>query len=980
MLQTEMIGKVAMNYRHYTGADLYSDGAVEDELLTIVMNHHPSEFPSIIEQRPSWPVFYHLSALRGNIVDWIPIPRGAKILEVGSGCGAVTATLSQRGAQLTCVELSKKRSLINAYRNRDREGITIHVGNFKDIEPDLDRSFDYIFLIGVFEYGASYIGGEHPFETFLYLLQRHLAPGGRIVIAIENRLGMKYLAGCREDHAGRYFAGVEGYAPGDPARTFSKPALVRLMRNAGIQEYHFYYPYPDYKFTQMLHSDQYLPRPGEFADNVRNFDAERLLLFNEKYALESMIADRTYPEFANSFEVIIGPPIPVIYSKFSNDRAEEFQIRTDIVLDRLGRLQIHKHPMTYAARDHIRSMSDAYQALTDRYRGGDIAINDCQLDQTSDAAIFSFVTGVTLASLLDDCLAKGDMAAFNALFQEYVRRIAYKEDYPVADFDLIFSNILVNGPVWTVIDYEWTYGKRISTREIAFRALYCYVLEDKKREAIDVNRYYAALGLSAEQVEQLILGEASFQKYVTGGHLSLVEIWKLLGHEAHRPSRLTGDTRELTRIQIYMDRGTGFSEENSYFPEAHYDEHQSVTLEIPMEGGMKAVRLDPADTPCIVTLKRIEWNERPYNDDEKLLSLQPNGAWLSDDALVFHTADPNITFTPAATETVIGRSNRLRVELSCVPIPLELSENLFRYQVETPEAEAAEPEPEPEEQPEVQPFALQKPSESLPAFDAPPLKIIRAGEADASEEKKEEEKDTAEAKDAEEEKDAQETEEKEEREEDAPRETDRRERRVPEPQVFRSRTYAEEREERMRRAGEEETEEDERGGRRFHDVYEESRRRVRGEMPGSGRYEDERAPSRNKRYRGRYEDERDRYEDERDRYEDDRDRYEDERDRYEDDRDRYGEDRGKGRRRSRYEEEYEYGEAPRRRKPPVRRLYEEIGRDAEDEYDDDAYDEDDGDFEYDDDDSFDVFEDLDDDDFSDDEEYGLFGRIRKKRH
>ncbi|MBR0093016.1 MAG: class I SAM-dependent methyltransferase, partial [Lachnospiraceae bacterium] len=357
MLQTEMIGKVAMNYRHYTGADLYSDGAVEDELLTIVMNHHPSEFPAIIEQKPDWPVFYHLSALRGNIVDWIPIPRGAKVLEVGAGCGAVTSALSMRGAQLTCVELSKKRSLINAYRNRDREGITIHVGNFKDIEPDLDRSFDFIFLIGVFEYGASYIGGEHPFETFLYLLQRHLAPGGRIVIAIENRLGMKYLAGCREDHAGRYFAGIEGYAPGDPARTFSKPALERLMRNAGIQEYHFYYPYPDYKFTQMLHSDQYLPRPGEFADNVRNFDAERLLLFNEKYAFESVIADRTYPDFANSFEVVIGPPIPVIYSKFSNDRAEEFQVRTDIVLDRLGRLQIHKHPMTYAAREHIRSMS-----------------------------------------------------------------------------------------------------------------------------------------------------------------------------------------------------------------------------------------------------------------------------------------------------------------------------------------------------------------------------------------------------------------------------------------------------------------------------------------------------------------------------------------------------------------------------------------------------------------------------------------------
>ena len=80
MLQSEMIGKVIMNYKHYTGQDLYSDGAVEDELLDIVINHKPEEFGAIIEERASWPVFYHLSELRGNIVEWMPIPVGAKTL------------------------------------------------------------------------------------------------------------------------------------------------------------------------------------------------------------------------------------------------------------------------------------------------------------------------------------------------------------------------------------------------------------------------------------------------------------------------------------------------------------------------------------------------------------------------------------------------------------------------------------------------------------------------------------------------------------------------------------------------------------------------------------------------------------------------------------------------------------------------------------------------------------------------------------
>ena len=45
-----------------------------------------------------------------------------------------------------------------------------------------------------------------------------------------------------------------------------------------------------------------------------------------------------YQEFANSFEVILGPGFDTIYSKYSNDRVDEFKIRTDIAIDRAGRI------------------------------------------------------------------------------------------------------------------------------------------------------------------------------------------------------------------------------------------------------------------------------------------------------------------------------------------------------------------------------------------------------------------------------------------------------------------------------------------------------------------------------------------------------------------------------------------------------------------------------------------------------------------
>ena len=44
---------------------------------------------------------------------------------------------------------------------------------------------------------------------------------GKLYIAIENRLGMKYFAGYNEDHIGKPFIGIEGYDNKNKVRTFT---------------------------------------------------------------------------------------------------------------------------------------------------------------------------------------------------------------------------------------------------------------------------------------------------------------------------------------------------------------------------------------------------------------------------------------------------------------------------------------------------------------------------------------------------------------------------------------------------------------------------------------------------------------------------------------------------------------------------------------------------------------------------------------
>ena len=192
----EKIGKVILDTTCYPGKDLYSDGAIEDEMLAISRDFAPEEFNRVISERKSWPILYHFSHIRENILSWIPFTGEEKVLEIGSGCGAVTGALCERAKEVTCIELSMKRSKINAYRHQDQDNLKILVGNFQEIEKNLTEKYDYITLIGVFEYGESYIRSENPYVDFLRIISKHLKPDGKIILAIENRLGLKYFAGA----------------------------------------------------------------------------------------------------------------------------------------------------------------------------------------------------------------------------------------------------------------------------------------------------------------------------------------------------------------------------------------------------------------------------------------------------------------------------------------------------------------------------------------------------------------------------------------------------------------------------------------------------------------------------------------------------------------------------------------------------------------------------------------------------------------
>ena len=301
----EKIGNISIDLSQYSGKDLYSNENIEIELLDIVKNHSKEDYDEIIYESGEGAMLYHLSNIRGNIVNWMEDDKDATVLEIGAGCGEITGVLANKFRYVTCIERSKQRSLINAYRNKDISNIDIKVGKYKDISEKLAEKYDFIMLIGSFKYASEYMGGENPYIDFLKSLRPLLATDGTIVIAIENKLGLKYWAGCAEDYTGNFFEGLEDYMQTPDIRTFSKKGIEEIVNKAGFYIEKFYYPYPDYKLPLAIYSDDRLPKEGELDNNFNNFDFDRMVTFDESKVFDCLIREKEFANYSNSFLVMV---------------------------------------------------------------------------------------------------------------------------------------------------------------------------------------------------------------------------------------------------------------------------------------------------------------------------------------------------------------------------------------------------------------------------------------------------------------------------------------------------------------------------------------------------------------------------------------------------------------------------------------------------------------------------------------------------
>ncbi|SEW09160.1 class I SAM-dependent methyltransferase [[Clostridium] fimetarium] len=479
------IGNVILDYTYYKGQDLYSDGIIEDNILDIVKTGKEKD---ILYSSNEWPILYHLSDIRENILEWYPFCENAKTLEIGSGCGALTGLLSRKSKDVTCIELSEKRSLINAYRNQDCENITIMLGNFQDII--IKDKYDYITLIGVWEYAGLYVNDENPYLRMLEIVKKFLKKDGKIIIAIENKMGLKYWNGALEDHTSNLYSSLNDYVDDKHVRTFSKPEIEKIFKQLDINNYAFYYPVPDYKLPDVVYSDEILPKPGAERNYRKDYNACRMYNFYDATASDQICQDSMYPYFSNSFLIITGEKNTKNYfQKYNRCRKENLRIKTEIYEEN-ERIFIRKKALNEPSKKHIIQLKNNEKI----WIGCLPALKYIEGKLEDDEYITQYIEGIDLDTLFYEYRNDADLFVqkYCYFIDTYLRPLnedlvpfsmsdqfisIFGNNAPlnevslkITNIDLIFSNLrLTKDSQLYCFDYEWIYDFSIPYDYVLWR-------------------------------------------------------------------------------------------------------------------------------------------------------------------------------------------------------------------------------------------------------------------------------------------------------------------------------------------------------------------------------------------------------------------------------------------------------------------------------------------------------------------------------
>jgi len=581
----------------------YSDGAQAEQWLAHSFAQS-SDLSVMSEQLEDaiidWPSEYHLSFERGNLFRALNLSEMRQVLEVGCGCGAISRFLGESDLRVDALEGDTNRARLAAARVSELQNVEVSCANFNQLTLP-ESTYDAVIYIGVLEYAARFreatAGPPHAFGDdnhrraivdILNTSRRSLSNQGVVIVAIENRLGLKYLLGAREDHYAKAYEGLYDYPNDAGIRTFSRDDWIELAALAGFETTEFLYPFPDYKLPRVVVSDEFLKtnhHAGEILHGIESRDYISAVagLEHEQFVREGLVQSGDLANLANSFLMVMGEPSAVA---------------------------------TVCENDFVhvsgRSRKSNYRTVTKKEKG----------DGKSLARVWA--EGVRTRLDIDSFV--GDVRAYYGFLETTFET----DDQRRLAIDAMASNILIDTTgTWSVIDLEWQTRESVSLEFVVFRSLFYFFIDNPE--------LFRSLGQSsrhqslAELIKHLLEKSGIDSKQNWAQWIELEDRFQQATSSRHRTMMVAdalaqSPTAERFEARVYWSLSGEPSTDDNMLVSHGFEARGRQCLRFQLPSGLsqvKFIRFDPTETTGYFHLYSMKlYGQNQHGDSVVLMALE----------------------------------------------------------------------------------------------------------------------------------------------------------------------------------------------------------------------------------------------------------------------------------------------------------------------------------------------------------------------
>lgn len=327
-----------------------------------------------------------LSETRENILSWYEFKKDCSILELNAHYGELTGLLCKRAKKVVSIERSKLFSEIIKKRYENTNNLELYVGELEQIE--LKEKFDYAIIIGVAE----------KLEEYLEFAKEHVNDESKIIIALNNKFGIKSWITLKED----------SQVINNSKTAMSKKKIDKILSGLNTK---YYYPFPDYKMANIILTQKCNPSVSIINRDLTYKDED--VNFKETEAFKEIIKEDPEKVFgySNSF-LIEASKLPIEendikFISFSNMRKDEYRIRTTIK-DK----NVYKCNVNEKSKKHIEDIKKNIDIIK--------KLNISTLDSYDENNIISkYCDKQTLEQILKEIIQDQDIDKFIEIVKEY---------------------------------------------------------------------------------------------------------------------------------------------------------------------------------------------------------------------------------------------------------------------------------------------------------------------------------------------------------------------------------------------------------------------------------------------------------------------------------------------------------------------------------------------------------------------------------